>query len=191
MLFAIHKLPGKCVKYASNVVEEILIVFQKLFYRDTTVYAISTQVTGLDKMMKLLGEAVLRPRLLEEEVSNARQTILYEMEDLQMRPDKESVILEMVHEASWKDNTLGYSRFCSAENIGKITREEVLKYMKTFYVPSRMVVSGVGVDHKELLDLTKEYFNVDNSTWNLEGVAGVEIDESKAVYTGGELRVSP
>lgn len=158
-------------------------------YRDTTVYAISTQISGLEKMMKLLGEAVFRPRLTEDEINNARQTILYEMEDLQMRPDKESVILEMIHEAAWKDNTLGYSRFCNVDNTDIVTRNELLRFLKTYYVPERMVVSGVGVDHGELVDLTKEYFKVGKSTWNTEGVTSVSVDQSQAIYTGGEIRV--
>lgn len=160
-----------------------------LSFRDTTVYAVSTPVNGLHKMMEVLGEAVLRPRILEEEVIRARETILYQLQDLQMQPDKESVILEMIHEASWKDNTLGYSGICREEDVATIGREEILRYMKTFYTPSRLVVSGVGVDHEELIDLTKEYLKVENSTWNSEDVAGIEVDDSKSVYTGGELRV--
>lgn len=140
-------------------------------------------------MMGLLAEAVFRPQITDDELSNARQTILYEMEDLQMRPDKESVILEMIHEASWSNNTLGFSRFCGVNNVEEVTRAEILKFMKTYYVPERMVVSGVGVDHSELVDLTKEYFALGKSTWNMEGISSVAADESRSEYTGGEIRV--
>ncbi|ODM87257.1 Mitochondrial-processing peptidase subunit alpha, partial [Orchesella cincta] len=157
--------------------------------RDTTVYAISLQVSGLKKMMKLLGDAVLRPWLSEEELVAARQSIQYEIEDLQLRPEKDTVVLEMIHEAAWKNNTLGYPRFCEADAVEKVTREEVLKFMKTNYTPGRMVVSAVGVDHSELVDLSKEYFNADKATWNVEGVPAVVPDESLAIYTGGELRI--
>ncbi|ODN02325.1 Mitochondrial-processing peptidase subunit alpha [Orchesella cincta] len=158
--------------------------------RDTTVYAISLQVSGLEKMMRLLGDAVFRPRLTDEELTGARQNILYELEDLQLRPEKETVILEMMHEAAWNNNTLGYHRLCQADSIETVTREEILKFMKTNYTPERMVVSAVGVDHSELVDLSKEYFKVDNATWNLEGIPAVEPDHGAlAVYTGGEIRI--
>jgi len=140
--------------------------------------------------MRLLGDAVFRPRLTEEELSSARQSILYEIEDMSLRPEKDSTIMEMIHEAAWKDNTLGYARFCRPEEIEKITRQEVLKYMKTLYTPERIVVSGVGVDHSELTDLAKEYFTVDNATWNVEGIKAAQLDDSSAVYTGGDVRVS-
>ncbi|CAL8108168.1 unnamed protein product [Orchesella dallaii] len=157
--------------------------------RDTTVYAISLQISGLPKMMKLLGDAVLRPRLTDEELAGARQSILYEIEDLQLRPEKEAVIMEMIHEAAWNNNTLGYARFCRPEGIESITRQEILKFMKTNYTPDRIVVSAVGVDHSELVDLSKEYFNFDNATWNVEGVKGVDPDESTATYVGGDVRL--
>jgi len=157
--------------------------------RDTTVYAISTQVNGLEKMMKLLGDALYSPLITEDELNNVRQTIVYETEDMQLRPDKEAVIIEMIHEAAWQKNTLGFSRYCNPDNVNNITRTDLLKYMKSNYVPERMVVSGVGINHKELVDLTKEYITSKNATWNMEGVSSETTEEIPAKYTGGESRV--
>jgi len=52
-----------------------------------------------------------------------------------------------------------------------------------------MVAAGVGVDVSELIDLAKEYFTVDKSTWNVEGIEGAQVDDSPAIYTGGDVRV--
>lgn len=140
--------------------------------------------------MRLLSDAVFRPRLTDEELNNAHQTIRYEIEDMQLRPEKEAAVLEMIHEAAWKNNTLGYSRYCTAENVSNVTRAELLKYMKATYVPERIVISGVGVDHKDLVDLTKEHFTIENTTWNKEDVSVAPVIDEPAVYTGGEVRVS-
>jgi len=159
-------------------------------FRDTTVYAISTEKHGLPEIMKLLGDIILRPNITEEELQHARQTALYEMEDMEMRPEQEAIILEMMHCAAWNNNTLGHPRYCPQENADKITREEILRFMKTNYQPDRMVVSGVGVEHAELVDLTNEYFNFSQTTWENEGIQSSPVNQEVAQYTGGDMRVS-
>lgn len=159
-------------------------------FRDTTVYAISTESHGVEKLMRLLSDVILRPQVTDEEIQNARQTAMYEIEDMQMRPEQEIVILEMIHAAAYSGNTLGYPRYCPVENAEGITRNEILRFMKTNFQPERMVISGVGVDHKELVDLAKEYFITDNTTWNSEGIKTEKQKEIPAVYSGGDSRVS-
>jgi processing peptidase subunit alpha len=166
-----------------------LIHFNLFYYSDTTVYAISTELHGVPRLMRLLADAVLRPKITEEELHHARQTALYEIEDMQMRPEQEMVILEMTHAAGWQNNSLGFPRYCPQESSESITREEILRFMKTNFRPERIVVSGVGVDHQELVDLTKEYFDFGQTTWEAEGVQGKPIVDEVAKYTGGELKV--
>jgi processing peptidase subunit alpha len=99
--------------------------------------------------------------------------------------------LEKVHAAAWGNGTLGLPRYCPPENIDNITRDHILSYMKTYFRPPRIVVSGVGVEHNELVDLTKMYFENSKSAWdendfNLTGPS--EPDQSVAKYTGGYLK---
>lgn len=161
-----------------------------LFLRDTTVYAISTEVEGVESLMRLLADVVLRPDITEEELQNAKQTVQYEQEDMQMRPEQEMIILEMLHAAAWNNNTLGYPRYCPMENADKVTRKEILQFKKANYNPSRMAISGVGVDHKLLVDLAKEYFETKDTTWEAEGISVKGEEDLAAVYTGGDNRVS-
>ena len=54
--------------------------------------------------------------------------------------------------------------------------------MKEFYQPERMVLAGVGIDHKTLVDLGKKYFSVPKSDKQV-------IEDNKAVWTGGVVMV--
>lgn len=65
--------------------------------RDTFVYAASADSRGVDVVTKLLADAVLRPKLKEEEINDARQTILFELESLNMRPEQEPILMDMIH----------------------------------------------------------------------------------------------
>lgn len=65
--------------------------------RDTFIYAASAYTNGLDDVMKLLGEVTLRPNITNDEVDAARQAISFELETLNMRPEQEVLLMDMIH----------------------------------------------------------------------------------------------
>lgn len=54
--------------------------------------------------------------------------------------------------AAFQHNSLGLSKLCPVENVSKIDRNVLLTYLKNHYVPERIVVGGVGVDHQQLVE---------------------------------------
>ncbi|KAM8802423.1 mitochondrial-processing peptidase subunit alpha [Rhynchonycteris naso] len=155
--------------------------------RDTTMYAVSAASSGLDTVVGLLADVVLHPRLTEEEIEMARMTVQFELEDLNMRPDPEPLLTEMIHEAAFKGNTVGLHRFCPAENIAKIDREVLHCYMRNYYTPDRMVLAGVGIEHDHLVECARKYLLGARPAWGSE--AAVDVDRSVAQYTGGIVKV--
>lgn len=140
-------------------------------------------------MTKVLSEVVLRPQLREEEIELARQTILFELESLHMRPEQEPLLMDMIHAAAYRDNTLGLPKLCPGDNAPKIDRNMLLNYLKYHHTPQRMVVAGVGVDHDEFVKYVEKHFASIAPTWESEklvnrGAAGV--DTSISQYTGGQ-----
>ena len=63
-------------------------------------------------MTKVLGEVVMRPQLKIEEVDMARQAVQFELESLHMRPEQEPILMDMIHAAAYRDNTLGLPKLC-------------------------------------------------------------------------------
>jgi processing peptidase subunit alpha len=158
--------------------------------RDTTVFAISTEVRGVERMMHLLADVLFYPSISEDDLSSARTAAIYEMEDMQMKPEQEAVLLEMIHAAAWGNQTLGLPRYCPPENAERVTREDLLRFMKTYVKPNRMVISGVGVDHQELIDMTNMYFNHSQATWNVENIPAKSdtAEAIKAIYTPSMIK---
>ena len=156
-------------------------------------YAVSAETRGIEKVLHLLSSTVLQPMISEYEIEEAGRSILFEKEDMEMRPEQEAVIMEMLHRVAWGNSTLGHPKFCPDENIDRITRDHILKLLQTYFIPSRMIVCGVGVEHQELVDITKEYFDFSQATWNVEKFKGcddpIQPDDSKAIYQGGILKV--
>lgn len=77
--------------------------------RDTFIYAASAYSSGLDDIMNLLAEVVLRPLITNEELDIAKQTIGFELESLTMRPEQETLLTDMIHAVSCILNI--YSKF--------------------------------------------------------------------------------
>ncbi|CAN8019120.1 unnamed protein product [Ixodes persulcatus] len=161
--------------------------------RDTMIYAASADARGLGPVVKLLGDVVLRPLFKEEEVERTRQTIQFELEDIDMKPDQEQLLFEMIHAAAYTDNTLGLPKLCPRENLGVVNREGLYTFLSHHYVPQRMVVAGVGVEHGPLVEMVHRHFVEKAPLWkeNPELILdnNMEPDNSIAQYTGGIVKV--
>ncbi|XP_024417978.2 mitochondrial-processing peptidase subunit alpha isoform X2 [Desmodus rotundus] len=155
--------------------------------RDTTMYAVSADSRGLDTVVGLLADVVLHPRLTEEEIEMARMAIQFELEDLNMRPDPEPLLTEMIHEAAYSENTVGLHRFCPVENIAKVDRAVLHSYLRNYYTPDRMVLAGVGMEHDHLVECARKYLLGTRPAWGSE--AAVDVDRSVAQYTGGVVKL--
>jgi len=155
--------------------------------RDTFLYAASVDNRGLEQTIEVLGDVVLRPQFSPEEMEFCEMAIRYELEDLEMKPDQEPLLVEQIHAAAFKHNTLGLPKICPEENVGKISRQTLYTYLKAFHRPERMVVAGVGVDHDTLVEAAQRHFVDQRPVWETEegGLVEVQTDRSIAQYTGG------
>ncbi|KAI4820596.1 hypothetical protein KUCAC02_028569, partial [Chaenocephalus aceratus] len=142
--------------------------------RDTTIYAVSAEVKGLDTVVSLLSDAVLQPRLLDEEIEMTRMAVRFELEDLNMRPDPEPLLTEMIHAAAYRGNTVGLPRFCPADTVDTIDKK-------------RMVLAGVGIEHEQLVECARKYL-LDAKPGG-GASAGANVDLSVAQYTGGIVKM--
>ncbi|XP_067868164.1 mitochondrial-processing peptidase subunit alpha [Heterodontus francisci] len=155
--------------------------------RDTTMFAVSAEVKGLETVINLLADVVLHPRFTDEELEMTRLSVRFELEDLQMRPDPEPLLTEMIHAAAYRDNTVGLPRFCPAENVEKIDQKLLHLYLRNYYTPDRLVLAGVGVDHDQLVEHAKKYLLGVTPVWG--SGKPTDVDRSISQYTGGIVKV--
>uniref|UniRef100_A0A667YBB3 Mitochondrial-processing peptidase subunit alpha n=1 Tax=Myripristis murdjan TaxID=586833 RepID=A0A667YBB3_9TELE len=150
--------------------------------RDTTMYAVSAEVKGLDTVVSLLSDAVLQPRLLDEEIEMTRMAVRFELEDLNMRPDPEPLLTEMIHAAAYRGNTVGLPRFCPGDNVDKIDKKVLHNYLRSYYCPERMVLAGVGIEHEQLVECARKHLLDVRPVWGESTPTNVDL--SVAQYTG-------
>lgn len=125
---------------------------------------------------------------LTPQITAERHSIGFELEDMKTGPNTEPFLTELLHQAAYKNNTLGLPSICPEENLQKITASELRQFLASHYVPSRMVLTGVNVDHQQLVELAREHFVDPHTSW--EGVEPRAVDGSIAQYNSGEVKVS-
>ena len=123
------------------------------------------------------------------QVEHESQAITFELEEIKNGPNVEPYLVELLHQASYRGNTLGLPSIYSEEDEDKITAEELKIFLAAHYTPSRMVLTGVNVDHQQLLDLANQHFVGAKTSW--EGVESRRVDQSIAQYTSYEKGVNP
>ncbi|CAD5119062.1 DgyrCDS7710 [Dimorphilus gyrociliatus] len=170
-----------------QILEELSGISDCQGSRDTLIYGLSADPKGLSKLVQLLSAVTLRPLITDEEIFIARRTIEFELESLDMAPDPQPILLEMIHRAAYFDNTLGLPKTCPTENINKINKQTIYEYMKLCHTPDRMVIAGVGINHDELVKEARKHF-MSKPIWD-DVKTSRRLDKGLAQYTGGEEKV--
>ncbi|XP_077298628.1 mitochondrial-processing peptidase subunit alpha [Arctopsyche grandis] len=153
--------------------------------RDALMYATSADTRGLSTITQVLAEVVLRPILSNEEVEMAQQAVAFDLETLAMRPEQETILIDMIHSAGYGNSTLGLPKICPQDNVAKIDKKTIFQYISNHFVPKRMVVAGVGVEHGALVEYVQKYFVDSPSAWPEVKPSALSPDLSKAKYAGG------
>jgi processing peptidase subunit alpha len=89
--------------------------------RDTLIYAASIDTRGLETIVHVLSDAVFQPQVTNEELDLVRQTIRFELEDIDRKPDQEQILLDMLHDAAYGPNTLGLPKLCPRMYLSVLT----------------------------------------------------------------------
>ena len=106
-------------------------------------------------------------------------------------------MLLLPFQAAYRDNTLGLPRMLidhceddttvTSTGYEEITAVDVRQFVASHFTPDRMVLTGIGVDHTQFVELAEEHFSNANTTWSSGDVMAT--DGSTSQYTGGHCKV--
>uniref|UniRef100_A0A7S1TIP5 Mitochondrial-processing peptidase subunit alpha n=2 Tax=Compsopogon caeruleus TaxID=31354 RepID=A0A7S1TIP5_9RHOD len=113
------------------------------------------------------GDLALMKPLISEELA-------------EMKEDPSALLNELLHAAAFDGNSLGLPLIISPNRLEGLTPEWVAKFVADQFSADRMVVTGVNVEHEELVDITKALLQ------DIPAAAAAVATPSE--YTGGELR---
>lgn len=123
--------------------------------KDLTVYYIKIDAAKTALAIDLLHDMLFQSKYDAEEMDRERSVIV---EEIHMYEDNPSSLMEdMLEEIVFPDHPLGWNIAGPKENIRTITREQLVSYRDTHYVPSRttIVVAGnIASDIQQQLEKT-------------------------------------
>lgn len=111
----------------------------------------------LAKAIDIIGDMLNNSIISEVELEKEKGVILEEIDMYDDSP--EDIAHEMLQKRVWKEHPLGYIISGSKDTVKSFTREQILDYMKKYYVASNIVISIAGnFKENEVMGLLRENF---------------------------------
>jgi mitochondrial-processing peptidase subunit alpha len=125
--------------------------------RDVLMYKVDAFRGDIPLALSILADSVLRPRWTPDALEQARATAGFQQEAVRTNPS--IMIQELMLEAAYGTGTaMGTSQYTTYEASQGITIEDVEQYARRQLRPEKMVISGAGVNHDELVRLAEAEF---------------------------------
>lgn len=110
--------------------------------KETTVYYARVLPEDFAYTVELLAEMIKFPNLSKSDFAKEKNVIIDEINSYDDSP--EDVCHELLQKMVWKDNPLGYIISGSKTNVKKLTRDDLVAFMKANYTADNMIISVAG-----------------------------------------------
>ncbi|MCE5315679.1 MAG: pitrilysin family protein [Armatimonadota bacterium] len=125
--------------------------------KEFTCYYAKVLREHLSKAVNIISDMTLNSIFDPTEIDHEKNVVLEEIKRHQDTP--EDHVHDLLAEILWKNHRLGKPVIGSSAVVKKLTREDLLAYLRELYCPNSMVISAAGnVDHKEFVDLVAAEF---------------------------------
>ena len=149
--------------------------------REHMVYSADCLKEHVPAILGTLSDVIQNHIFHIEELMEEKEIYEADMEEREKQMDLR--MMEAIHEAAYLNNTLGLPLYAPRHNLPYFTSDALKQHQSTFFTPKRMVITGVGVEHEQLVRLVQATFTA----------LGPDVldagSKQPAQYTGGEVRV--
>lgn len=125
--------------------------------KECTSYYATTLSAHLPIAIDILSDMLLNSLIDEKALKKEKRVITEEIDMYEDSP--EDLVHDMLQQKIWKNHPLGYIISGSKKIVRRISREQILDFMNSYYVSGNMVISVAGnFDEMEILHLIEEKF---------------------------------
>jgi len=164
-----------------RMVENMGIRLDAYTSRESTVYSARCFSSDVKDAVGILGDILTKSSFDPDAVQHERGVILREMAEVNAKPDE--VVMDYLHAVAYQGSPLSYTILGPEEKIKSITRDDLVKYVETFYTAPRMVLVGTGgVDHNALVEAAEAAFGGLSSTDKAPLVPACEFHGAEVRY---------
>ncbi len=125
--------------------------------KECTCFYTKTLDEDLEIAVSVIADMLFNSRFDNAHIETEKKVIAEEIGMYEDYP--EEMVHDMLTEEVWSGNSLGYPILGSYQTIAGITREQIMNYINSFYVPENSVISVAGnIDEEKLIDMIRRYF---------------------------------
>ncbi len=125
--------------------------------KEGTTYYVKVLDEHLFRAVDLLTDIFNNSIFDQKELDRERKVILEEIKMVEDTPD--DLVHELLYESVWKGTPLGQPVLGTRKSMSGLSRENLINYMKDYYVPSEIVISAAGnFDHDLLMETLDKSF---------------------------------
>ena len=142
-------------KVISEAIEGVGGVLNASTGREVTNYWAKVPKTHFALAFDVLSDMLLNANYEPSEIEKERKVIIEELhQTLDSPPD---LVNEIISQVIWGDQPVGRDIGGSDETVGAISRDDLLSYLKKYYLPADMVVSVAGnIEHDQVVQMVEE-----------------------------------
>ena len=130
--------------------------------KECTSYYATTLSEHLPTAIDIISD-MLNNSLIEEKALKKEKGVI--LEEIDMYDDSpEDLVHEQLQQRVWKDHPLGYMISGTKKVVRKVSREQILQFMDTYYVGENIIISVAGnFNEDEILKLLEKAFGTRKS----------------------------
>ncbi|NLK27659.1 MAG: insulinase family protein [Clostridiales bacterium] len=127
--------------------------------KECTSYYATTLSEHLPIAIDIIADMISNSLIDEKALKKEKGVIIEEIDMYDDSP--EDLVHEMLQMEVWKNHPLGYQISGTKKNVRRITREEILEFMDSYYVGENMIISVAGqFEELEILERLEEKFGI-------------------------------
>ena len=125
--------------------------------KECTSYYATTLSEHLPIAIDIISDMLTNSLIDDKSLKKEKGVIIEEIDMYDDSP--EDLVHEMLQQRIWKDHPLGYMISGTKKIVRKVTKEQILDFMDTYYVGENMIISVAGhFDEDEVIALLEEKF---------------------------------
>lgn len=125
--------------------------------REYTCFYIKVAHQYTDFALELLSDMFSNSLFDEGEIDKEKRVVEEEIKMYEDTPDE--LIHDLFIRTAWSDHPLGQPVIGKEEVITSLTREKILSFFKTHYIPEQTIIAAAGaIKHGEIVELSKRFF---------------------------------
>lgn len=150
---------SRSAKDIAEVIDEIGGQINAFTSKECTCYYTKVLDTHYELAIELLADMLFNSKLDIDDLQKEKSVIYEEISMYEDSP--EDLVHDLLYQSIFKNSSLGLPILGSNDSLNAIRRDDILSFMKKYYIPNNAVISVVGnFDENNLLTAIEKYFGL-------------------------------